>query len=155
MLRAGGDPVSGLSRVTENLALLSAKTDVDDDLYMSPAMQNLLSVLRSEASIIMLISDGVRSSRSRALAASADVVITEVTQHTSRYPDVRLDSAMLDIRDLGVVFVTSKGKQRRNADDTSVHGRYAVDRELSEDQSVKAKVEAVRKNEEPSATWTR
>ncbi|MCA0252727.1 MAG: hypothetical protein LCH76_10650 [Actinobacteria bacterium] len=107
VLRAGGDPRSAFADVAVKLRLLAAAPgDSGDDLFMSPAMRRLLEAARQQADVILLVTGGIKHSRSRALADSADAIVTEVEQGVARYADARLDSAPLLNKDLGVIFVS-------------------------------------------------
>lgn len=101
VLRAGGDPRSAFADVAVKLRLLAAAPgDSGDDLFMSPAMRRLLEAARQQADVILLVTGGIKHSRSRALADSADAIVTEVEQGVARYADARLDSAPLLNKDL-------------------------------------------------------
>lgn len=104
MLASHEAPVSALE--DRNPLIISATGDNTEDRFMSPAMARVMRSLRQHADLVLVVTGGVKHSRSRALADCVDAVITEVVEGTSRQHEVRLDNPALQAKDLGVVYVT-------------------------------------------------
>ncbi len=106
-------PVDGHLRV-----LPAGVIDSDaDDLFLSPAMSELLDELQKRADVVITVTGSIRGSRARALATMVDVVAVEAGEGVTTMRDLtQVSPRHLEPAEFGgVVFVEGPRRMRRLA----------------------------------------
>lgn len=137
ILAADGDPAPALHEILPHGKVIRNGDPLSiDDLFMTPQMDSLMSLLRDQSDVVIVVAGSIHDSRTLALANACDVVVLEATTDDSTFADLRRttdDMEAIGDKLLGVILVNrpsdhvrgSGRSHRRRRGETNRHNEEA------------------------------